>query len=362
MGKLEAFQIAFFNTHSQLVPVYYAGQVLSGQVIVELNEPITMRGIKLTLKGTASVHWSERHNTGSGKHRHSHTSHYRNEELYFNHEIMLFSKEPGTSDNPTMPAGRRVFDFSVQLPPHLPSTFEGAHGNVRYSAKACIDRPWKFDHTAKGMFTVVSVMDLNSSPEAASPVSGHNEKYLCCWCCKEGPISCQASIPHMGYVPGENIYVSADIENNTNKGCNYSKAELIAFEISPKGAAFDLNVRIPIIIGSIPLRSVFQGLQAQGQTTFSNTIQPGANYSSGGIMPYTGIGPSKTDAVGGSSAHVVPSAPMMPLAFDSYPDLPPPSYEECVDTTVDVRDEDDSEYTMGELKYTPCYPYYNNIQ
>ncbi|XP_014665524.1 PREDICTED: arrestin domain-containing protein 3-like isoform X2 [Priapulus caudatus] len=380
MGKLKAFQILFYNT--QPVPVYYAGQVLSGQVIVELNEPMSMRGLRLILNGAAKVHWIEHRSSGSGKHKHTHIVHYNNDELYFNHEIILFTKEPGSSDNPMMPAGRNAFDFAIRLPPQIPSTFEGLHGGVRYYAKACINRPWKFDHTVKEMFTVVSVLDLNVLPQAESHVSGRNEKYVCCWCCKQGPLACEASIPRMGYVPGENILVSAEIENNTNRKCNDSKAKLtvittfsarsktrsvskvigfiskgeikrregetwtneplrvpplppsklvgcniididyfVDVEVSPAGPALDLDVRLPIIIGSIPLRSVFQGWQAQDQIPFSNALQSQENHRS-----------------------------------------VPPSYMECMDSNVDARDSNDDAYTMGDLKYTPCYPYYNNLQ
>ena len=40
MGKLEVFGVSFDNEAS----VFYGGQVLSGAVVVQLNEPMNMRG------------------------------------------------------------------------------------------------------------------------------------------------------------------------------------------------------------------------------------------------------------------------------------------------------------------------------
>ena len=61
-------------------------------------------------------------------------------------------------------AGEHSFPFSMMLPYHLPSSFEGQYGYVRYTVKATLDRPWKFDHEAKAAFTVLSHLDLNLDP------------------------------------------------------------------------------------------------------------------------------------------------------------------------------------------------------
>ena len=62
------------------------------------------------------------------------------------------------------PAGTHTYDFQIELPASLPSTFEGGYGYVRYFCKATIDKPWKFDHDVKVPFTVLSILDLNLQP------------------------------------------------------------------------------------------------------------------------------------------------------------------------------------------------------
>ena len=37
----------------------------------------------------------------------------------------------------------------------------------------------------------------------------------------------------------------------------------------------------------------------------------------------------------------------------------PPSYAQCVGGTVNVREEDDSEYTQGNMNWAPAYTYYS---
>jgi hypothetical protein len=70
------------------------------------------------------------------------------------------------SDTTKLPMGRHTFPFSFVLPPNLPSSFEGQHGYVRYSVKGVIDKPWKFDHSTKRVFTVICLLDLNTDPNA----------------------------------------------------------------------------------------------------------------------------------------------------------------------------------------------------
>ena len=60
------------------------------------------------------------------------------------------------------PAGRHSYNFEMEIPTTAPSSFEGQYGYVRYSVKAIIDRPWKFDHDVKAAFTVIGALDLNA--------------------------------------------------------------------------------------------------------------------------------------------------------------------------------------------------------
>lgn len=64
-------------------------------------------------------------------------------------------------------SGEHKFPFTCTLPTNLPSSFESDFGHVRYTVKATLDRPWKFDQDVKSPFTVITPLDLNQEPRAA---------------------------------------------------------------------------------------------------------------------------------------------------------------------------------------------------
>lgn len=70
-------------------------------------------------------------------------------------------------DEIELPAGTHTYPFNCVIPPNLPSSYESDFGRIRYTVKAAIDRPWKFDHETKLAFTVVSHYDLNQDSSAS---------------------------------------------------------------------------------------------------------------------------------------------------------------------------------------------------
>jgi len=75
-------------------------------------------------------------------------------------------------------AGTNRYPFMFQLPPNVPSSFEGEIGYVRYTAEATMERPWKFNHVTRSAFTVISLVDLNLEPPEFKVISVFS--FLCC--------------------------------------------------------------------------------------------------------------------------------------------------------------------------------------
>ncbi|XP_065942642.1 arrestin domain-containing protein 17 isoform X5 [Magallana gigas] len=387
MGKLRSFYVELLDPQQ----VYFAGQTINGRLVVELDAEMKMREIRLKFKGLAYVHWTEQQTISTGKTTITTTRHYSATENYFEKTVPVYGKGLGTGDDNQLPPGQHVYPFTFTLPPNLPSSFEGGTGYVRYTIKGTIDKPWKFDHNTKRPFTVIALLDLNTQPNAATGAQNQESKFLCCLCCRSGPISGTVSLNRSGYVPGEAIHFNAEIQNMTSRVCGcYVKLNMttifhattkskttttevarvvhqdvqpgetetwtgdrlmipplppsflvgcriidinyyLELTVDPSGPAIDLHVPVHVIIGTTPLRSVVQQYQTQfGMSTPETPALP-----SPGAAPNPSVAP--TDKL----------------------NLPPPSYSECVFGKTNIREEDDSEHTRGEMDYAPAYTYYD---
>lgn len=137
----------------------------------------------------------------------------------------LASKWFFTGNEIELDAGEHVYPFTFSLPPNLPSSFEALFGHVRYTVRAILDRPWKFDHEAKAAFTVISPLDLNQESQASEKINTEMSKSFCCLCCASPPLAVNVSLPVRGYVPGQEIPIKINIENES--GIRVEKIKLI---------------------------------------------------------------------------------------------------------------------------------------
>ncbi|XP_035658878.1 arrestin domain-containing protein 3-like [Branchiostoma floridae] len=431
MGKLREFSIQLANNTDVFMP----GQWITGQVTVDLNDEMKMRGIRLKFQGKGHVGWTETHRVGSGEHARTEHRHYRADETYFNQEVTLFGKASGQSgDNPTLGAGHHVYPFQYQLPLQgLPTSFEGSNGYIRYSVRGTIDKPWKFDHTTKRAFTVLDMVDLNQEPNAMTPLTGQQSKTLCCLCCASGPIELQVQADRSAYCPGESIIIRGSVENNSSSKITKVTAKLkqdVVFHAHhphqktrhvtkilgdvdgsgcEEGGSVDLNITLPvpaippsslrscsiidlsytldvsahfggahtsldltfpILVGSIPLRSIYPVAPAFPPPSVAPGFDPAFPPPNPGAYPPPNPGAVYPPPAGPDAAYppvtgapYVPpgdgvAPPIMPPA-DGSPNLPPPAYMQSVFGANNIRDDDDNEYTRGTLDYAPKYPYYD---
>ncbi|XP_043269936.1 arrestin domain-containing protein 3-like [Venturia canescens] len=206
---LQRFQINLDSADNTFAP----GEIITGNVIVDLGRPKNIRALKVRIKGTAKVQWSE--TSGSGKD--SETDWYRAEEQYFRLEAVLFG-QTANGDSVSLEAGHHAYPFSFCLPHNIPSSFECSDGSVRYSIKAIMDRPWKFDHQVTLAFTVEAPYDLNEVPTATSDVVDEDMDSFCCPlvpCIGMGSMKYHFYLPARGFAVGEAIEAKVKIENGS---------------------------------------------------------------------------------------------------------------------------------------------------
>jgi len=402
MGRLRYFRIKLENNDSG---IYFGGDTVQGKLLVGLEgDGKKARGIRVEINGESNVHWKERRTRGTGDNRRTETVHYRSSESYINHRQYVIGDSSNTMQ---IAAGDYEYPFTFTLPLSVPSSFVGEYGRIAYSIKAVIDRPWRFDHETVAFFTVVGVYDLNNDSSAGLPRTMGNNKMLGCLCCTSGPITATVRLDRSGYVPGETIYLQATVDNESDRAMNTTSVEIIqtiifkangrtkecetsvlgytkgaiepgasdswedmalripvlppselphchniiikyeiVFRVEPSGIGFDLKVVVPIVIGTIPLRSTF--------SQFQRTPTPPPPPPTTTITPSAPAKPADADLPPSFAAsEAMPSTG----PFSLYPDLPPPTYEEARNLPG-IRMEDDNENTTGNWDFKPIYPYY----
>jgi hypothetical protein len=108
-------------------------------------------------------------------------------------------KQAKINTSPTNTSQIRVFnggDLSLLIALNILSEIvssadyilSGSYGSVQYFCKVKIDRPWRFDHKVKEMFTVLPVYDLNLTPSAGIGISAEESKELGSLCCANGTV------------------------------------------------------------------------------------------------------------------------------------------------------------------------------
>lgn len=65
-------------------------------------------------------------------------------------------------------------------------------------------------------FTVITPVDLNKTAKCKEPFKLELEKTFCCFCCKSGPLSVVVHLPVTGFVSGQIIPITAEVDNGSN--------------------------------------------------------------------------------------------------------------------------------------------------
>ncbi|KAL4219577.1 hypothetical protein ACF0H5_022151 [Mactra antiquata] len=390
MGVTQRFEIVIASGQT----VFYAGQTIQGQLCVELAKDMKVKGISISCVSEARVFWRR------GKQR------YRFYEGYQDAKFTVYGDPRRGGEEVIISAGSHMFPFQFLLPVDLPGSFEGTPGSfVRHWLKAVIDRPWKSNKEYKLMYNVVSILDLNTLPEAELPFqTSASKKSICFGCFTDGEVSATFKVDKKGYVPGESIAIYGEVTDNANVGINCVFVILIRtttyiagslrrsfdvcvgglkhsdietggsdiwngdkLHIPPVPPSFlpgcniidiqyfvkievnlpvvftNIHLSIPVIIGTVPLHSTVQQSLALREQDHQH-----------GHPPVT----HQPQAI--TSSPLTPTAPWTSRDATSSNEMPLPTYEECMFGKVDTTDESE-QYTAGNLKFAPSYTYYKNL-
>jgi len=215
--------------------MFYAGSVVAGFVTIELFEDLSnVSEVIVQISGKAYLRWTERKTKRNQRRGRSttQTQVYSNQENYFKSPVTLLQN----IQDHKLRRGQHKFPFSFMIPPNIPASFyfsSGCTAYVYYGLSAKIKRHGlHFNVKEKHQITVLGTTPMSDCPgNPMEPVVARETKFICCWCCKTGPITAEIQLNKTGFVPGETVYCNINIENLSN-------TELVVTKLNLKRSVF----------------------------------------------------------------------------------------------------------------------------
>ncbi|EDW81367.1 uncharacterized protein Dwil_GK12020 [Drosophila willistoni] len=365
-------------------PVYYSGETINGRVVLNTTSSKSVNEVYILFEGEAKVRWDEqRSRTRNGK-TESYTEHFRGTETYLNTRTAVF----GEGD---LPAGTHSYTFCIPLPLECRTSCVEKYGKISYEITLVVDRSWRFNNVFKQPLTVLQTYNLNMYPEMLIPLKNEDIKYFCCWPCSSGPVISTLTIPFGGYAPGQRIHFTLEIDNQSHgydlDGIELKLKQIYKFVASSphyKAREHDntlttdgqnervLRLSKRIINGTLVIPPVPPSSRHEGIITVRYVIvmyiKTGGCHTNSEIRVPIVIGTIPLAQSAENPEHAaawIPETPDTPAgaAADlppSYDNCKPPSFEQAthigekfVDTDVDEHNRTDD--------FIPKYPMYTNF-
>lgn len=187
---------------------YQPGEIVRGHLDVTLTRPLTIRTISISVYGQGAVACEDRE-LGS---LHAHEE-YINASKQISHGSEHYNK------------GQHRFQFDYLLPNNLPSSFIGKYGSVTYVLKAVIhgERPGETSITSEPFLVLRRTM----LPEQCNKTVGTSAQKRVWAMCDSGKLKVSVELNKVGFCPGEDIFISAQIGNKTPLKVTAVQASLI---------------------------------------------------------------------------------------------------------------------------------------
>uniref|UniRef100_A0A3B3BHH7 Arrestin C-terminal-like domain-containing protein n=1 Tax=Oryzias melastigma TaxID=30732 RepID=A0A3B3BHH7_ORYME len=204
-STIKSFSVAYDPINQS--NVFTRGDVISGQVTLELKKESKIESLCVKLKGKAQVKWREFYGQA--------VITYLNKDKYFSIKQFFIQENQG---NNTVSKGSHVYPFTFQIPTEeRPSSFRGAFGKIVYRVEANLSRSKRKDKKAKAEFIVINKGQRDPALMVLT------KKVM-----SSGTITMDVKIPKTGFYQGEGINVVGYIHNKssrdvTPKYCLYMK-------------------------------------------------------------------------------------------------------------------------------------------
>ena len=223
MSKVEKFEIDLEHDIDEQYQ-YEPGESLRGNVVIMLNGPIKIKAITIQIKGEATVSWGGEENTRN-------QSNFRADETYIDFSMNILESD-GTDGNTCLDVGKHTFPLEYTLPMNLPSSFIGKYGSITYVVKATLKEDKKFGMSTmitSEPFLVLRRLDISQEEHLTKAQEERVEKRL--WgklaFCLSGKVTATLKLNKTGHLPGEDIFMDAEITNSSPRIVKSVQASII---------------------------------------------------------------------------------------------------------------------------------------
>ena len=199
---------------------YEPGELLKGTVNLNLTDLIKVKNVQVQIKGEATVSWEDEA-----------TRTFSANETYI--DIVQELLPPvAEDDSVTLEAGEHNYPLEYQLPLNLPSSFIGKFGSITYVVKATLREDKRFGLSTmitSEPFLVLRKLDISQDPALQTKVELEDTMRI--WggimFCISGKVHATLSVDRTGHLPGEDIFMNAQIMNESSRTVKALQASLI---------------------------------------------------------------------------------------------------------------------------------------
>ena len=222
MNPIERFEIDLEHDIDEQYQ-YQPGEALRGNVVLHLTQPIKIKNIQVQIKGEAAVSWEEESGKGALPHQ------FSSEETYI--DVTQNLLETG-AELMTLDRGTHKYPLEYVLPDNLPSSFIGKFGSITYVVKATLKEGKRFGLSTmitSEPFLLLRKLDIASEHHLQVKREDTVEKKiyggLCCF--MSGKVVANLQINKTGHLPGEDIFMDAEILNSSNRYVRTVNASIV---------------------------------------------------------------------------------------------------------------------------------------
>lgn len=192
---------------------YQPGEIIRGTIFVTLAKPTAIREITVKVYSEGNVSWKG-----------------RDEQVYQAQEIYVDSSKAIVDttydlEPLQLPQGRHEFPLDYILPENVPSSYIGKYGNVTYTMKAMLVGVNSKDTAiCSEPFLVLRRQHIPALAE--QPLAMTVSRRMPC-SCSFGKIDIRVTLDKAGGVPGEDIFLQAELKNQSGSTVTAMQASLI---------------------------------------------------------------------------------------------------------------------------------------